>query len=455
MSNVMRVLLRESYSQLGNARRFVGVYGDALRYCEARGKWLVWDGSRWSIDDTGEVERRAKATVDALKDQVRKMKNAPDELVKHALRSHSWFNIKAMIGLACTEPLIPVKPNDLDRDPYLLNCQNGTVNLSTGKLRKSRREDLITKLAPVVYDPHAACPEFEKFLNRIMGADAELVAFLQRCFGYALTGDVTEKATFFLHGGGDNGKTTLLEAIRHVLGDYAGQIPIDSLMTKKGDGGVPNDIAQLNGRRFVTSSEGEQGKRLAEAKLKLITGMGKLQARFLFHELFEFEPTFKIFIDSNHKPEVRGTDNAIWNRLKLIPFDVSIPKEEQDKHLLEKLKAEAPGILNWAVRGCSDWKKNGLNPPTSIQAASAEYRDEMDTFAEFLESETIKCTATTSAAAIYSAYRDWCRDNDEEPISQKAVGMRLTGMGYESRKLATGRAWAGIQLKITPVEKAA
>jgi putative DNA primase/helicase len=446
----MKILLRESYSQLGNARRFVGLHGDTLRYCEAWGKWLVWDGSRWRIDDTGEVERRAKATVDALKDQVRKMKDAPDELVKHMLRSHSWFNIKAMIGMSCTEPLIPVKPNDLDRDPYLLNCQNGTINL-----RKSRREDLITKLAPVVYDPHAACPEFEKFLNRIMGADAELVAFLQRCFGYAFTGDVTEKAVFILHGGGDNGKTTLLEAIRHVLGDHAGQVLIDSLMTKRSDGGIPNDVAALKGLRFVTSSEGEQGKKLAEAKLKQLTGMGMVQARFLHQEFFQFEPTFKIFIDSNHRPEVRGTDNAIWNRLKLIPFNVSIPKEEQDKHLLEKLKAEAPGILNWAVRGCSEWMKNGLNPPTSIQAASAEYRDEMDTFAEFLESETIKCTATTSAADIYSAYRDWCHANDGEPISQKAVGTRLAEMGYEPRRLGGERAWAGIQLKITPVEKAA
>ena len=240
-----------------------------------------------------------------------------------------------------------------------------------------------------------------------------------------------------------------------MLGDHAGQVLIDSLMTKRSDGGIPNDVAALKGLRFVTSSEGEQGKKLAEAKLKQLTGMGMVQARFLHQEFFQFEPTFKIFIDSNHRPEVRGTDNAIWNRLKLIPFNVSIPKEEQDKHLLEKLKAEAPGILNWAVRGCSEWMKNGLNPPTSIQAASAEYRDEMDTFAEFLESETIKCTATTSAADIYSAYRDWCHANDGEPISQKAVGTRLAEMGYEPRRLGGERAWAGIQLKITPVEKAA
>ncbi len=430
-------------TDLGNARQLVARHGRDLRFCPKWNKWVFWDGNRWRIDETGEVERRAKETVVAIRN------------VRHAKQSQSASRIRGMIFLARTEPGIPIGVDELDRDPNLFNCLNGTLDLRTGQLRDSRREDLLTKLARVNYNPKATCPIFEEFLARIMGNNEELIAYVQRCFGYALTGAVSEKAVFILHGSGDNGKTTLLEAIRHVLGDYAGQIPIESLMTRRSDGGVPNDIAGLNGRRFVTSSEGEQGKALAEAKLKLITGMGKLTARYLFQEYFEFDPTFKLFIDSNHKPEVRGTDNAIWNRLKLIPFNVSIPKAEQDKHLLEKLRTEAPGILAWAVRGCLEWQRNGLGEPSCVEAASKAYREEMDTVAEFVESECVlEAGLHATSDAIHSAYFLWCQEAGAEPLGKKVVGTRLHEMGLESGKVGGQRAWKGIGLKTQSIRAA-
>jgi putative DNA primase/helicase len=318
-----------------------------------------------------------------------------------------------------------------------------------------RPEDLITKLAPVNYDPDAKCPTFEKFLERIMDGDQQLIGYLQRCLGYAMTGDVSEKALFVLVGDGDNGKTTLVEAIRYVLGDYAGQVPIESLMTRQSEG-IPHDIARLKGLRFVTSSEVEQGRKLAESKIKQITGMGTLQARHLYGEYFEFTPSHKIFMDTNHMPEVRGADNAIWNRLKVIPFNVSIPEAEKDKKLLEKLKAEAAGILAWAVRGCIEWQKNGLGEPSTVTAAVGAYREEMDTISQFVDEECERgASLEITSEDLYGAYREWCARYDEEPRSQKAFGGRLAELGLKQSKLRSKRAWTGIGLRSLELGKAA
>ena len=220
-------------------------------------------------------------------------------------------------------------------------------------------------------------------------------------------------------------------------------------MLRRSDG-IPNDIAQLRGLRLVIASEPEQGRRLAESKLKQLTGMGTLQARFLHREYFEFDPTFKIFIDGNHKPEIRGTENAIWNRTKLIPFSVSIPENEIDKTLLGKLKNEAPGILAWTVRGCLDWQRQGkLGEPDSVRKATSSYRDEMDVFADFLE----ECCALgaggkSTSEKLYVAYKQWCSQRKENPLSKKAFGSRLKERGLEPAKLGSGqRIWQGIALQ--------
>jgi putative DNA primase/helicase len=333
-----------------------------------------------------------------------------------------------MIGLGQTEDGIPVRPGELDQDRFSLNCQNGTVSLRTGKVCPHRAGDLLTKITPVSYDPRAACPTFDGFIDRIMGSDNTLIQYLQRCIGYALTGDISEQVMFVLFGSGANGKTTLLEAVRHILGEYAVQVPVRTLMIKRGDG-VSNDIARLKGLRFVTASEVEAGQRLAEAQVKQLTGGGTLQARFLYHEPFEFEPTHKLFMDCNHKPEIRGTDEAIWRRIRLIPFNVSVPEGDRDKNLLQKLKAEGRGILAWAVRGCLAWQQEGLGEPTSAQQAMSEYREEMDIVAEFVRDEcTLRVGARETSDALYSAFTRWCQNRQEQPVSQKAFGARLSEM---------------------------
>lgn len=270
-----------------------------------------------------------------------------------ARRSQSRARLEAAVALAEREPGVPVRPADLDVDPWLLCARNGTVDLTTGALRPHRRGDLITRLAPADYDQNALCPLWERTLVRVL-SDPEVRAFVQRSLGYALTGSVREQCVFLWHGGGRNGKATVLEALRHALGDYAAETPAETITARNG-GGVPSDVARLAGARFVTARETEEGQRLAESLVKQLSGWDTVTARFLFHEWFEFTPVLKLFLATNHLPQVRGTDEGLWRRIHLVPWDQTLSPGEVDKDLPEKLRAESAGILAWAVRGCLEW----------------------------------------------------------------------------------------------------
>jgi putative DNA primase/helicase len=232
------------------------------------------------------------------------------------------------------------------------------------------------------------------------------------------------------------------------MGEYAGQVPIESLMAKPGSEGISNDIASLQGLRFVTSSEAEEGKKLAEGKVKQITGTGRLKARFLYGEYFEFEPTFKIFIDANHKPEIRGTDQAIWSRIKLVPFTVEIKPEKMDKKLLPKLRTEAAGILAWAVRGCLEWQAHGLVEPVAVKGATQSYREEMDTVARFIADACVIGEGQISSKTLHDAYKEWCKERGEEAVSQSVFGRTLTKKGLHGVKVGGTRSWSGIAFKL-------
>lgn len=438
----------------GNAQRLVARHGQDLRYCHAWGCWFVWDGTRWVRDADAEVVRRAKDTVRTIYAEATACEDADRRkaIAAHAKSSESESRIRAMISLAESEPDIPVAPVALDRDPYLLNVANGTVDLLTGELRPHEAEDLITKLAAVEYEADAPCPEWERFLETVTNSKATLATYLQRSAGYALTGDTSEQVMYLLHGTGANGKSTLLDTLRYVTGDYAMHTPTDTLMVKRGDAGVPNDLARLMGARFVSAVEAEDGKRLAESLVKQVTGGDPITARFMRAEWFEFTPTFKLFLAANHKPVIRGTDNAIWRRVQLIPFEVTIPEGARDKGLRDKLRAEASGILAWAVRGCLAWQRDGLQAPEEVQAATQIYRAEMDMLAGFIED---RCTTSTGARvpskALYKAYTDWCEESGERPETQRRLAQRLSERGYVSRKSTGGMmTWFGIGLQVDP-----
>lgn len=433
----------EHLTDVGNARRLVTLHGRDLRYIPEFRKWLVWDGGRWLMDEDGEIMRRAKNTATAIYVEAKNASEAgdrsmADRLASHAGKTQSANRIKAMIELSQSEPGIPVRTSELDQNNYLLGVTNGVINLRTGALREPRQEDHLTKQAMVAYDHDAQAPLFLSFVERIMGGNRALVDFLQRAIGYSLTGDTGEQCLFFLYGSGANGKSTLLNAVKDVLGDYAMQCPAETLMVKQGGGNIPNDIARLRGARFVATSETEDGRRFAESMIKQLTGQDTIAARFLFAEYFEFIPNFKIWLGANHKPVIRGDDYAIWRRIRLLPFTVTIPPEERDKSLPAKLKNEYPGILAWAVQGCLEWQRQGLNPPPEVLAATEEYKSEMDLIGKWIEECCVTTPhATAKASALYSSYKRWVEDNGGFPLSSTKFGLKLGDRGFAKEKSGT------------------
>lgn len=432
----------ERFTDLGNARRFAARYRGHLRYCEKWARWFVWDGMRWREDEKLEVYNLGTALIRSLYGLARKITNQEEReaFLAHLIKSESWRAITAMINLAKADPAVAIRPSDLDSDPWLLTVRNGTIDLRTGQLRPHSQQDLITKLAPAVFEPGATCPNWLEFLYMVMNRRSNLIAFLQHAFGCCLTGITSDKAMFIMYGaGGDNGKSTMVDIIQRVLGDYATRTPVETFLKKK-EGAIPNDVAKLKGARFVWASENERGSRLSESLIKEMTGGDKMSARFMRGEFFEFYPEFKPWLATNHKPQVRG-DRALWNRLKLIPFDVTIPKEQQKpRHEVTAMfQAEFSGILNWAVQGCLTWQREGLGVPEEVVAATREYEAEQDTFAMFL-SEKCVCTpnARASSTALYKVYRTWAEEHGEVPVSHKVFSSLLTERGFQKLRQTAG-----------------
>ena len=443
-------------TDLGNAKRLVSRFGDRIRYCKSLGAWFVWDGSIWKEDASGAIYRLAKTVPEIILEE-------PSEDDDDAKAQRQWSHnsedlkrINATIALTWSEPGIPVNADDLNGDPMLLCVKNGTVDLRAGTLRPHRQADLITKMAPVDYDPTAECPRFLAFLDRIMGGNQNLVGYLQRAIGYAITGDVSEHALFFFYGTGRNGKGTLLELFLALLGDYATTVDA-SLITAKRNDDHPTGLTDLDGCRFVPTVEVEDGKHLAEALVKKLTGGDRIKARRMRQDFYEFMPTHKIFLAANHPPEIRGLDEGIWSRVKLIPFSVFIPPEERVKDLREMLvREEGPGILAWAVQGCLEWQRNGLQEPPEVMKATENYRTDMDTIAgflaercdTFLEHETLKTNARESKDALYKAYTIWANANGcESVLSSRKFGGEMQRRGYPLKE-SNGRCYRlGVTLK--------
>ena len=441
-----------------NAERLAEEHGHDLRYCHPWKKWLAWDGTRWRPDDTAEAIRRAKQTVrkiaqDALEDEDDKHRSM---MLGWAAKSEEARRRDNMLRLAQAEPGIPVRPAELDRNPWLLNCENGTLDLRTGALRPPARADLITKLAPVAYDPAALCPTWDAFLGRIFDADAGLVGFMQRACGYILTGDVSAEVAFFLVGAGANGKTTLLRSLQDMLGDYAAAAPSDLLVADdKGKGGATPERMLLKGARLAVCQETAEGKALNAATMKQVTSRDLISARALYQDACEFEATHKLFLGTNHKPRVRSTDEGTWRRLLLIPFNLTIPAEERDPHMLEHLEAERAGVLAWAVRGCLEWQAKGggmkgLDPSPAVLEATASYRQAEDVLGVFLADRcVIGPQDRVSKPEMMSAYQAWCTEMKETPLSSKTFGNRLMELpGITSRKSGSTRWWFGIGLEV-------
>lgn len=436
----------------GAAERFVDEYGGIIRHCPSMG-WMKNDEERgvWEVNEPG-IYALGKQTARTLFRRAAELQDDTQReiLVKYALKLESRSKLEAMIFLAAREPSICIKPGEFDADPWLFNFPNGTINLKTGEFYPHRRSDLITKIAPVRIDPKATCHLWRDSLNRYFGGNISMISFLQRAVGYSMTGDVREQCLFFLYGLGANGKSTFLETIRAAFGDYVKQTDFSTFLEKKNDGGVRNDLAALRGARFVSGVEVESGKRLAEVLVKQVTGGDTISARFLHREFFEFKPTFKLWLAANHKPIIRASDHAMWRRIRIIPFSVTIPEDERDPDILNKLKCELPGILNWAIEGCAEWQEKGLGVPEEVKEATREYREEMDVFGGFLTEHCIlEPDLMIRTKDIYEKYTEWCQANGDEPLKKRTFGLKLRERGLKDHRIGPkqDRGWLGVGLQ--------
>ena len=426
----------------GNAQRLIKRHGQDLKFVPAW-DWLVWTGQTWARDEL-KARQVALETARGIHAEAATVSDNAEQkaLSDWARKSQNAQRVQAMLW--CAQPELAARPEDFDREPWLLPCANGTIDLRTGEVHPHRREHFLTRACPVVFDAKAQCPEWQKFLERVL-PDRDVREYVQRFAGYSLTGSTAEQSLAFLYGSGRNGKSVFLETLGLLLGDYHTATRVDSLAVTRG-GGIPNDVAALAGARLVTVSETPEGVRLNESLVKDLTGGDTITARFLRHEFFQFKPQFKLWIRGNHKPQIRGTDDGIWRRLALVPFTVQIPLAEVDPGLSERLQGELSGILNWAIEGCRAWQQSGLRPPQAVTEAVAEYRDEMDTLGEFIaDCCLIDAKAKAAASQLYGAYKDWCDNSGHNPVSTTRFGLTLGERGFFKEKSGVVR-WRGIGL---------
>lgn len=429
---------------------FLNVYGDSIRYCYNLKKFLIWNGTCWEFDNDGVVRQlvfdfspkmyRAGLFMDDEQMQI--------EYEKNVLRMESVQKMNYLYNYLQAAKEINIKPSELDLDRYLFNAEKKTIKLKNGEAYEPKQDDLLTKKSLFVYDKEAKCPTWEMFLMQIFNNDLDLIHFVQKAFGYTLSGDVSEQCMFILFGSGANGKSTLLNVIQNLFGDYAVSTITDTFMKKNSE--QTNDLARLKNARLVIASEAEENKPMSESLIKQITGGDKISARFLYGEYFDFFPTFKIFMATNHKPKISGGDNGIWRRIKLIPFTISIPEEKRDRHLTEKLMEENSGILNWLLEGFRMWEKEGLHEPDSVREANEEYRFDMDIVENFI-TDCLDIDASLQERVLngelFETFRKWCEKNNETVLSQRKFTSKLKEKNYEQFPSNGSRWWRGFSIK--------
>lgn len=439
-----------SLDDMGNAKRFIDLFGEDFRYNYTDKTFLYWDGCRWAADLTGAIERSADVAVEAMSAEADWYESSGDEDAAKAFRKHikaSRSNKSKTNMLKEVQHNMPIMPFQLDKHKMAFNVPNGTLSLKSGQLVPAKRDYFITKFSPIEYTDNADCPLWQKFLDDIFGRDKDLIRYIQKAVGYSMTGDTSEQCVFFLYGTGRNGKSTFLDVLREIFGDYVSNIQPETIMVKNSMGnGINSDIARLKGARMVTTVEPNEGVRLNEGLIKQLTGDDAVTARKLYGNEFEFKPEFKLWMATNHKPIIRGTDDGIWRRIHMIPFTVQIPVDKVDRQLKSKLEREYPAILRWAVEGCLLWQREGLKQPLAVLDMTREYRREMDVISGFLDD---RCEVgegfSAKSSELYAAYSAWCEANTEFKMSNTKFSVEMEKRFSKVAK-KTGKYFLGLKL---------
>ncbi len=433
-------------TDVGNARELVVNHGQDIRYVSAWKAWMHWNGKIWErLDDDKkgypqlliEYAKETAMYFKASADNTITNPDIADEYRKHAKRSQSDAKIKAMINLVTGERGIIKSAKDFDNNPFLFNCQNGTLNMLTGEFREHRREDYMTKISPVEYNPLAQCSLWLSVLERIMRGNPEMIAYLQNLAGQCLTGEVREKSFYIFWGVGDTGKTTFIEAIQFILDEYAQNIPIAALI-KENKTSIPVDLHSLKGARMAFASEPDFGDTLTDGLIKRITGKDTMKTRTLHEKPTQWKPEFKLIIATNNLPKIPDASAAMWSsRVKCVPFVERIPFEEQDKTLGEKLKLEASGLLNWMITGCKEWLRSGMKEPEIVTQTVLDYQENSDKLADFFNYCFEKDTnGFVPFKLSYPLYKLWCANHDQRPVAENTLPQLLENRGY-----VRGRGW--------------
>ena len=439
-------LIPYKFNDVGNAQRLVALYGEDIHYCPEWNSWYYYTGY-WEKDLRGEIYARARETIAKLDQEAHE--KAEEKVIAFATRSGFHSRIEAMLNQAKTlvEYNVPVVAKEWDAQNDLICLKNVTIDFKlkdkngSFEVREHRREDYITKQLGFDYTPQATCPRWEKFLEDII-PDKATREFLQRAIGYTLTGSTCEDVLFILHGSGSNGKSTFIQTISEMLGSYAKTIQPETIMQREKSGALNTEIASICGARLVKTSEIDEGKRLSESLVKQLTGGDTISTRHLFGKDFEYDPTYKLWISTNHKPKIYGDDHGIWRRICLIPFEVTVKEEDKDTELDKKLREELPGIFNWALEGLMAWKKIGLKPPSKVCQATEAYRHQEDLVQGFIEDCLIHTeNSKISATELYKYYEWYCEQNGITKLSSTRFGVKMREDKGLEKKQVCGRVY--------------
>ena len=411
------------------ADAFAEEHRNDLRYVAAWGKWFEWAGGCWREDTTHKVLDLIRKTCKA-------------QAIERASMARM---VGAVHTLARADRRLAATADQWDVDPWLLNTPDGVVDLRSGQLRPHRAADYMTKVTRV--GPRGDCALFLAFLERIMGGDEALIAYLKRAFGYCLTGDTSEQALFFAHGVGQNGKTVLMSTVSGILGDYCQATPIETFTESKADR-HPTELARMRGSRLVTATETEGGKYWAESRLKEITGGERIAARFMHKDFFEYQPQFKPWISGNHKPRLRSVGKAMRRRLNMVPFAVIIPEDERDSQLVDKLKGEWSGILQWMIEGCLDWQEHGLAPPEAVTKATDAYFAGEDSYSDWVADRCEVVAGVWSySTALFASWKDWAEKAGQLAGDTKRFREEMERLGFSLKHLRTGNCYVGLRIR--------
>lgn len=420
-----------SYDDTGNAERFTEMHGEILRYNYIRKSWFFYDGKIWNTDQEGKVKNLADEVIEKMRqERVHVPEGVEEEDAKKLFQRHvkATRNHNGKTNMIKeSEHLLPISTDVFDNDLHLFNVQNGYLDLKQGALLPHDKKNYFTKISNVEYTDKADCPMWEQFLNQIFDNDKELIDYIQRAVGYSLSGSTEEQMMFILYGNGRNGKSVFLDIINEIFGSYSTNIQPQAIMVKQQTSNANPDIAKLAGARLVTTTEPNEGQRFDEGLIKQLTGGDKVTARFLYEDEFEFTPQFKLWMATNHKPYIRGTDDGIWRRMAIVPFNVQIPEHEVDKKLTHKLKREINAILHWCAEGYLKWQQNGLKEPSTVKAQRNEYRTEMDPIEEFIqECCSLDGNLAERGSILFESYDNWAKDNNQYRMSSTKFGREIS-----------------------------